>query len=308
MTTPRLPPQIRVFVRDWLSANNILLASRDGHVLVDTSYVRDVPETLAHLRSAQGIGREPLAAVINTHCHSDHIGGNAAIAGLYGCPILIPEGEAAAVEAWDTEALLLDYAGQRADRFSASGVLRAGERRVWGDLEWILIGAPGHDMGALVFYNEEHRILISGDALWQTGLGFVMPPDIDPAALPAARATLDRIAALDVRALIPGHGVVFTEIGPALDRCYSRLDACERAPERMPLSILKIMLAFMLLDRQRMALAELPATLDGLGMFRDFNRRFFAWTPQVLAQTLVQDLEAAGAVKREDGWLVPGAG
>ena len=36
-------------------------------------------------------------------------------------------------------------------------------------------------MGALVFYNAEHRILISGDALWEHGFGFVMPPEIDPA-------------------------------------------------------------------------------------------------------------------------------
>ncbi len=33
------------------------------------------------------------------------------------------------------------------------------------------LAAPGHDMGALVFYNPEHRILISGDALWQNGYG-----------------------------------------------------------------------------------------------------------------------------------------
>ena len=34
-------------------------------------------------------------------------------------------------------------------------------------------------MGALVFYNPEHRILISGDALWENGYGFVMPRCMD---------------------------------------------------------------------------------------------------------------------------------
>ena len=38
-----LPPQIHVFVRDWLSSNNILLKSRDGHVLIDTGYGRHAP-------------------------------------------------------------------------------------------------------------------------------------------------------------------------------------------------------------------------------------------------------------------------
>ena len=74
-----LPPQIHVFVRDWLSANNVLLKSKDGHVLIDSGYVRHAPLTLALVASAQGIGAEPLARLVNTHCHSDHIGGNAAI-------------------------------------------------------------------------------------------------------------------------------------------------------------------------------------------------------------------------------------
>ena len=37
-------------------------------------------------------------------------------------------------------------------------------------------------------------ILISGDALWENGFGFVMPPGFDPAALPATRATIEMIA------------------------------------------------------------------------------------------------------------------
>ncbi len=77
---------------------------------------------------------------------------------------------------------------------------------MWGGLEWQALAAPGHDMGALVFYNPEHRILISGDALWENGYGFVMPRALDPAAMPATRATLEMIAALDVGIVIPGHG------------------------------------------------------------------------------------------------------
>ena len=57
------PPQLQVFVRDWLSANNVLLRGRDGHVLVDSGYVRHAPLTLALLASRQGLDGDVLAAL-----------------------------------------------------------------------------------------------------------------------------------------------------------------------------------------------------------------------------------------------------
>src|SRR5947208_331608 len=125
------------------------------------------PLALALIASRRGLDGDELAHVVNTHCHSDHMGGNAALKRAYGCTIAVPAAEAVLVDAWDTRALLLDYAGQQAERFTVDERLYAGTTKVWGDLEWQLLAAPGHDMSALVFYNPDHRILISGDALWQ---------------------------------------------------------------------------------------------------------------------------------------------
>src|SRR5688572_14125257 len=105
-----LPPQVKVLVRDWLSSNNVLLHEGDDAVLVDTGYVRHAPLTLSLLKTDAMLGDAPLSRVVNTHCHSDHMGGNAAVARAYGCPIAIPEGEVPLIAAWDSTALLLDYA------------------------------------------------------------------------------------------------------------------------------------------------------------------------------------------------------
>lgn len=307
MNDSPLPPQLHVFVRDWLSANNILLKSRDGHVLIDSGYVRHAPLTLALLASHQGVGDEPLARLVNTHCHSDHMGGNAAIKARYGCPIALPEGEVPLIAAWDEKKLLLAYCDQRADRFSVDEIIAPGESHIWGDLEWRALAAPGHDMGALVFYNPEHRILVSGDALWENGYGFVMPVEIDPAALPATRATLDMLAKLDVRIVIPGHGDPFTDVQAALDRAFKRTAAFEADSVRVVRHGLKALLMFALLDKQRMRIADLPAYLDSVGICRDFNARFFHLSPTGLAGLLVDELERSHVVHREDGWLRPGA-
>jgi glyoxylase-like metal-dependent hydrolase (beta-lactamase superfamily II) len=301
-----LPPQLHVFVRDWLSANNMLLKSRDGHVLVDTGYVRHAPLTLALLATPRGLGDEPLAQIVNTHCHSDHMGGNAAIATRYRCPIAVPEGEFAAVLRWDTKALLLDYGDQSADRFHPDSALCADTTYVWGDLEWRSLAAPGHDMGALVFYNPEHRILVSGDALWEHGFGFVMPPEIDASALPATRATVEMLAALDVRVVIPGHGEPFTDIGAALGRAMRRIEAFEADSLRMARHAMKVLFTFCLLDRQHMARADVPAHLARVGLYRDFNALFFRLPPAKLADLLIGELERAGAVREREGILTPG--
>jgi glyoxylase-like metal-dependent hydrolase (beta-lactamase superfamily II) len=300
-----LPPQLHVFVRDWLSANNILLKSRDGHVLIDSGYVRHAPLTLALLATARGLGNAPLARLVNTHCHSDHMGGNAAIARKYRCPIVIPEGEREAIERWDYQRLLLEYADQTAERFRADDYLLPGSTHVWGDLEWQALAAPGHDMGALVFYNPEHGILISGDALWEHGFGFVMPPEFDPAALPATRATVEMLAGLDIRVIIPGHGEPFTDVAAALDRAMKRVAAFEAEPLRMVRHALKVVFTFGLLDRQRMPIADIPAYVERVGIYRDFNARFFRLSGAELAAWLLAELEKAGAVRIAGGDVVP---
>lgn len=303
---PLLPPTLTVLVRDWLSANHVLLRSPEGVVMVDTGYSRRIDMTRALLGSAQGLRGMPLATIVNTHCHSDHMGGNARLAREHGCPVLVPEGEADAIAAWDERALLLGYAGQWADRFEADGVLRAGEVHRWGELDWEMLAAPGHDMGALCFFNREHGILISGDALWANGFGFLMPVEFDPRAMPATRATLQMLAELPIRVVIPGHGAPFTDVQAALARAFSRLDAWEANPSRLARHALKVMLMFCLLDLRELREEGLPAFIEGIELFREFNARCLGGSPPGdLAATLLGDLRRAGAVSIEAGRVRP---
>ena len=300
-----LPPQIHVFVRDWLSGNNIVLKHDDGCIVVDSGYGKHVPLTLALIASRMGLDGRPLLKLVNTHCHSDHMGGNAALRRAYRCPIVVPQGEAPLVEAWDERRLLLGYAGQRAERFDVDDVLRPGTSHVFGGLEWRMLAAPGHDMGALVFFNPEHGILISGDALWENGYGIVMPPAIDADALPATRATLEMIAGLDVKYVIPGHGEPFGDVDAALERAMRRTDAFVADPSRAARHALRVLLMFTLLDRERMPLASLPEYVERVEVYREFNALFFRLAPAELAEELVSNLERARAVRREHGDLVP---
>jgi glyoxylase-like metal-dependent hydrolase (beta-lactamase superfamily II) len=296
---------MHVFVRDWLSANNIVLRSSRGHTLIDSGYGKYSALTLALLASPRGIGSDPLAELVNTHCHSDHFGGNAAVAARYGCPIALPEDEVPIVQRWDTTALLLDNADQHAERFHVDRAIAAGSTESWGDLDWQVLAAPGHAMRAVVFYNPEHRILISGDTLWENGFGFVMPAAMDPDALPATRDTLEMIAGLDLRTVIPGHGDVITEPGPALDRAFKRIAAFEADESRVARHALKALLTFHLLDRRSMPVADLPAYLDATAFYREVNTLCFGLSALGLADLLVTELLKVGAVQIVEGNLMP---
>ena len=291
-----------MIVRDWLNANHILLKGRDRTVLVDSGYGRDTTITLAKV-SAELAGR-PLDWLVNTHCHSDHMGGNAAVRRAHGCRLSIPVGEAPLIDAWDEQTLWLSYADQRCERFAFDDTIAPGDVLDWGDLAWRAISAPGHDMGALMFHCEEERLLITGDALWENGFGVVLPGPGREERLAAARSTLESIAGLDVGTVIPGHGAPFSNVAEALERSLRRLEAFERDELRMARHVLKVMFVFSLLDRQRLPLGRIPEYLATVPLYADFNARYFQLSEVALAELIVGELERAGAVKKSNGNLI----
>ncbi len=297
-----LPSQVRVIVRDWLNANHVLLTGRDHTVLVDSGYGRDAAITLAKV--AFELDGRPLDWMANTHCHSDHMGGNAEVRRAHECRLSIPAGEAPLIEAWDEQTLWLSYADQRCERFEFDDTISAGDVLDWGDLQWHAIAAPGHDMGALMFHCEEERLLITGDALWENGFGVLLPGPGREETLAATRTTLESICRLDVGTVIPGHGHPFSNVAEALERSLMRLEAFERDELRMARHVLKVMFVFSLLDRKRMPLGRIPEYLATVPLYADFNARYFQLDDAALAEWIVGELTRAGAVKTSDGCLI----
>ena len=81
--------------RGWLSSNNIVMTGPEDTVLVDSGYLAHAPQTLALVEQAlfdQNLGARALEQLVNTHCHSDHMGGNAALQRRYGCHTSVPTG------------------------------------------------------------------------------------------------------------------------------------------------------------------------------------------------------------------------
>ncbi len=292
-----LPATVQVFQRGWLSSNNVLFTGRDATALIDSGYLTHAPQTLALVQ--HGLQGRRLDRLINTHLHSDHCGGNAMLQASYGSHTAIPAAEADKVRNWDVAALSFKATGQRCERFSFDATLAPGDKLVLGDLQWQALGAPGHDPHSLIFYCAEEKILISADALWENGFGVIFPELDGASGFTEARATLELIASLPVRLVIPGHGAPFADVKAALKRAFSRLDYLAADPQRNSQNAVKVMLKFLLLERQQLALADVPALLASIPVLEQANHRFLQKTPQELAQWAVSQLLRAAAARIE---------
>ena len=309
MSLPAFPPNLRVIVRGWLNCNQVLLMDpvrKEGeHVLIDSAYGRDAKKTLDLINGALDGNR--LHRIINTHCHSDHMGGNAVLRDAFQCRITIPAGEAEHVLPWNDQSAWCEMTDQFAERFDFDDMIKPGDVFLAGGMTWRAFAAPGHDMDALMYFCADEGTLITGDALWENGMGFVWPtkgPEVNP-FIDAALATLNQIDALQPRCIIPGHGVPFSGVAGALDRARGRLLAFAKAPEKNARHVVKVMFVFALLDKQRMAVTDVPAYLAGVPVYRDMNEGYLFCDYNMLAERTLSELVAANAVKIEEGWVTP---
>jgi glyoxylase-like metal-dependent hydrolase (beta-lactamase superfamily II) len=297
-----LPDTMRVLERGWLSSNNIVFLGSDQCALVDSGYVAHSAQTLALVEHA--LRGRSLDWLINTHLHSDHCGGNAALQKKYACRVTIPAAEAELVRNWNEDALSYRDTGQQCARFSFTDTFVAGDHLVLGDLEWQALAAPGHDPHSLILYCRRERILISADALWEEGFGVIFPELDGKSGFQETRATLELIASLDIDVVIPGHGAPFTDVDKALATAFSRIDYLAADPQRNARNAVKVLLKFLLLERQRIALADVPALLSDIRLFAESNRRYLHQPEQQLATWAVAQLTKVGAASIDGDTLL----
>jgi glyoxylase-like metal-dependent hydrolase (beta-lactamase superfamily II) len=302
---PALPPSVRVIERGWLNSNQVLLLAPGDNVVIDSGYCTHRERTLERLAGPEGLDGEPLERLINTHCHSDHMGGNAAIASAHGCRITIPEGEVKHVAPWTPQSVWMAHFDQRADPFHFDDTIGAGDAFEAGGFTWQAHAAPGHDMDALVYFEPVNRILISGDALWENGMGFVAPEEGPNPAMEAARAALDTIERLDPAIVVPGHGSPFSDLSGALIRARSKLEAFARDPAKGARHAVKVLFTFALLDKGGMRDADVEGYLARVPCYRELSDRFLGLDCAALARQVLAELERAGAITVSQGIVRP---
>lgn len=205
--------------------NSVFLDAPEGLILVDTGRHPAHQDKLLAYAKANG---KPVAAIVNTHWHLDHSGGNAEIKAAY------PRAEVHASTAVDG-ALTGFFPSSRkgAEEFLASGkagpelaaeikrdfaamddvaslkatvpVTRSGQARIAGRKLQVNLARFAATEGDVWIYDSRSKLLIAGDLV----VGPV--PFFDTGCPEGWRKALGELAATPFATLVPGHGAPMTK-------------------------------------------------------------------------------------------------
>jgi glyoxylase-like metal-dependent hydrolase (beta-lactamase superfamily II) len=218
------------FVRTAL-ANWVLLTDGDEVGLIDCGYPGHLEQVRRSIR--QVLGRDvPVGTVLVTHAHADHIGTAARLVATDGTRVLCAPAEVAGVRreekyqvdiadvARHPRPVVLRWVVQAIRAGGLKDVAVPTPHTIDGPL--VVAGhrvepldVPGHTPGHLAFWLPDAHALVSGDALItghpisrRQGPQMLHPMYHQDLALNTA--SLDRLATVPARVLLPGHGPLLT--------------------------------------------------------------------------------------------------
>ena len=200
--------------------NSVFLEAPEGLILVDTGRH---PEHQAKLLAYARARGRPVAAIVNTHWHLDHVGGNMEIraafpeAAVYGSTAVegalagfFPQSRKSAEEYLASGQAGPDQRAEIGGDFAAMDdpaslrptrpVERSGKIRVAGRTLRLGLARFAATEGDVWVYDAKARLVIAGDLV----VGPV--PFFDTGCPEGWRKALGEIAAIPFVALIPGHG------------------------------------------------------------------------------------------------------
>ena len=159
---------IQSFVFNAFQENTYIISDKTKEcVIVDPGcYDDDEKKELADYIQHHQLNVQML---LNTHCHIDHILGNDFVKQKYGTKLYIHQTEEFVLNA--QKILAPHYGFNRYQEATPDGYLAEGDVIEFGLQKFSILFVPGHSPGHIAFYNEEEKVVLAGDVLFQNSVG-----------------------------------------------------------------------------------------------------------------------------------------
>jgi hydroxyacylglutathione hydrolase len=190
----------RIFAFPWLDLTvnncNTYFLHGQKRILVDPGHhhlFQSVEDHLSHL----SLSVQDIDVVIITHAHPDH---------MESAQRFIETNALVAMHQLDMEfvrEMTPHYTAAFENRgFEPHIMLQEGDLQI-GDIGLQVLHTPGHSPGSICLYWAEEKALITGDLIFNQGIGRTDLPGGNGHAL---KESIKKASALDVEILLPGHG------------------------------------------------------------------------------------------------------
>jgi glyoxylase-like metal-dependent hydrolase (beta-lactamase superfamily II) len=209
-----------------------LVETDSGLLAIDTGIDRGAANKL--IRAADELGR-PLVAVLNTHAHADHHGGNAQLVRRLALPIYAPAVEEVVIREPQYEPIYL-FGGAapvsalrnhflQAEPSPVDHVFRPGETVMIDGTELQIVDLAGHSIAQIGV--RAGGVLFAADGFFgrEPLAKHGVPYLVDAGR---ARRSLEWLQTAEAEWFVPGHGEALTDAGPTL---AANLDTIDRAFE-----------------------------------------------------------------------------
>ncbi len=107
--------------------------------------------------------------LLNTHCHVDHVAGNAFVFDTYGFKPIIHKDDLPVLDSQQRVSEMYGLPCNISPR--PESFIQQHDIVEFGNSKLKVIHTPGHAPGHVVFYNEEEKFLINGDVLFKRSIG-----------------------------------------------------------------------------------------------------------------------------------------
>ncbi|MBK7935746.1 MAG: MBL fold metallo-hydrolase [Lewinellaceae bacterium] len=146
--------------------------------------------------------------LINTHCHLDHVFGNAFVANTWGIGLEIHAGELPVLERFPQVCQMYGVPFSEESPAPAR-FIEAGDVINFGNTRLEVLFTPGHSPASISFYDRTNGYVIAGDVLFLESIGRTDLPGGDFDTLLSSIRT--RLFTLPDETLVhPGHGPATT--------------------------------------------------------------------------------------------------